>query len=135
MCTAANPKRNRADEIAHMDLATQTGMLAAGQVSAVEPLDQEKLEAFVERIVLDAGTAMRGGLMYIGDRLGIFVRCSTRASLQTTGRKCCSWPEEEVSGGGSQREGWRNPGCGLIVGDPSRSRRACAPVRGRRLAW
>jgi ubiquinone/menaquinone biosynthesis C-methylase UbiE len=35
-------------------------------------LDQEKLEAFVGRIVLDAGTAMRGGLMYIGDRLGIF---------------------------------------------------------------
>jgi SAM-dependent methyltransferase len=35
-------------------------------------LDQEKLEVFVERIVLDVGTAMRGGLMYIGDRLGIF---------------------------------------------------------------
>jgi 2-polyprenyl-3-methyl-5-hydroxy-6-metoxy-1,4-benzoquinol methylase len=35
-------------------------------------LDQEKLKAFVERIVLDTGTAMRGGLMYIGDRLGIF---------------------------------------------------------------
>ena len=35
-------------------------------------LDQEKLEAFIGRIVLDAGTAMRGGLMYIGDRLGIF---------------------------------------------------------------
>jgi 2-polyprenyl-3-methyl-5-hydroxy-6-metoxy-1,4-benzoquinol methylase len=35
-------------------------------------LDSGKLEAFVERIVLDTGTAMRGGLMYIGDRLGIF---------------------------------------------------------------
>jgi ubiquinone/menaquinone biosynthesis C-methylase UbiE len=35
-------------------------------------LDQDKLEAFVERIVLDVGTAMRGGLVYIGDRLGIF---------------------------------------------------------------
>jgi 2-polyprenyl-3-methyl-5-hydroxy-6-metoxy-1,4-benzoquinol methylase len=35
-------------------------------------LDQDKLEAFVERIVLDVGTAMRGGLMYIGDRLGVF---------------------------------------------------------------
>jgi 2-polyprenyl-3-methyl-5-hydroxy-6-metoxy-1,4-benzoquinol methylase/DNA-binding transcriptional ArsR family regulator len=35
-------------------------------------LDEKKLEAFVERIVLDVGTAMRGGLMYIGDRLGIF---------------------------------------------------------------
>jgi SAM-dependent methyltransferase len=35
-------------------------------------LDQEKLHAFVGRILLDVGTAMRGGLMYIGDRLGIF---------------------------------------------------------------
>jgi len=35
-------------------------------------LDQQKLEAFVERVVLDVGTAMRGGLLYIGDRLGIF---------------------------------------------------------------
>jgi 2-polyprenyl-3-methyl-5-hydroxy-6-metoxy-1,4-benzoquinol methylase len=35
-------------------------------------LDEQKLEAFVERVVLDVGTAMRGGLMYIGDRLGIF---------------------------------------------------------------
>ncbi|HEY2766684.1 MAG TPA: methyltransferase domain-containing protein [Solirubrobacteraceae bacterium] len=35
-------------------------------------LDQEKLQAFVERIVLDVGTAMRGGLLFIGDRLGIF---------------------------------------------------------------
>lgn len=35
-------------------------------------LDEKKLEAFVERVVLDIGTAMRGGLMYIGDRLGIF---------------------------------------------------------------
>jgi 2-polyprenyl-3-methyl-5-hydroxy-6-metoxy-1,4-benzoquinol methylase len=42
-------------------------------------LDQHKLEAFVERIVLDVGTAMRGGLMYIGDRLGIF------AALAETG--------------------------------------------------
>ena len=32
----------------------------------------KKVHAFVERIVLDAGTAMRGGLTYIGDRLGIF---------------------------------------------------------------
>jgi SAM-dependent methyltransferase len=35
-------------------------------------LDQAKLEAFVERIVLDTGTAMRGALSYIGDRLGLF---------------------------------------------------------------
>lgn len=39
---------------------------------ATQQLDQQKLEAFVERIVLDVGTAMRGGLAYIGDRLGIF---------------------------------------------------------------
>ena len=42
-------------------------------------LDEQKLEAFVERVVLDVGTAMRGGLMYIGDRLGIF------AALAQTG--------------------------------------------------
>ncbi len=35
-------------------------------------LDEQKLEAFVERIVLDVGTSMRGALSYIGDRLGIF---------------------------------------------------------------
>ncbi len=39
---------------------------------ATQQIDQEKLEAFVERIVLDVGTAMRGGLVYIGDRLGIY---------------------------------------------------------------
>jgi SAM-dependent methyltransferase len=39
---------------------------------ATQQLDQDKLEAFVERIVLDVGTAMRGGLAYIGDRLGIY---------------------------------------------------------------
>jgi SAM-dependent methyltransferase len=39
---------------------------------ATQQLDQEKLEAFVERVVLDVGTAMRGALSYIGDRLGIF---------------------------------------------------------------
>jgi SAM-dependent methyltransferase len=35
-------------------------------------LDEQKLEAFVERVVLDVGTAMRGGLLYIGDRLDLF---------------------------------------------------------------
>jgi ubiquinone/menaquinone biosynthesis C-methylase UbiE len=35
-------------------------------------LDEKKLEGFVERIVLDVGTAMRGALLYIGDRLGLF---------------------------------------------------------------
>ncbi len=39
---------------------------------ATQQIDQAKLEAFVERVVLDVGTAMRGGLAYIGDRLGIF---------------------------------------------------------------
>lgn len=40
--------------------------------ATTQELNQEKLEAFVERVVLDIGTAMRGGLSYIGDRLGIF---------------------------------------------------------------
>jgi SAM-dependent methyltransferase len=35
-------------------------------------IDEQRVEAFVERILLDVGTAMRGGLLYIGDRLGIF---------------------------------------------------------------
>lgn len=39
---------------------------------ATQELNQEKLEAFVERVVLDVGTAMRGALAYIGDRLGIY---------------------------------------------------------------
>ena len=39
---------------------------------ATQQIDQAKLEAFVERVVLDVGTGMRGGLAYIGDRLGIF---------------------------------------------------------------
>ena len=47
-------------------------------------LDQEKLEAFVERIVLDAGTAMRGGLMYIGDRLGIFAALAESGPVTAT---------------------------------------------------
>ncbi len=47
-------------------------------------LDQEKLEAFVERIVLDAGTAMRGGLMYIGDRLGIFAALADSGPVTAT---------------------------------------------------
>jgi 2-polyprenyl-3-methyl-5-hydroxy-6-metoxy-1,4-benzoquinol methylase len=41
-------------------------------MAAEAQLDEQKLEAFLERVVLDVGTAMRGGLMYIGDRLGIF---------------------------------------------------------------
>src|SRR5919204_2925586 len=40
--------------------------------TATHELDQERLEAFVERVVLDVGTALRGGLVYIGDKLGIF---------------------------------------------------------------
>ena len=39
---------------------------------ATQELNQEKLETFVERVVLDVGTAMRGGLAYIGDKLGIY---------------------------------------------------------------
>ncbi|HEY3829055.1 MAG TPA: class I SAM-dependent methyltransferase [Solirubrobacteraceae bacterium] len=46
-------------------------------------LDEQKLEAFLERIVLDVGTAMRGGLMYIGDRLGIFAALAESGSVTT----------------------------------------------------
>jgi 2-polyprenyl-3-methyl-5-hydroxy-6-metoxy-1,4-benzoquinol methylase len=48
-------------------------------------LDQEKLEGFVERIVLDVGTAMRGGLMYIGDRLGIFAALAESGPVTSAG--------------------------------------------------
>ena len=34
--------------------------------------DQQKAEKFVERLVNDVGTAMRGALCYIGDKLRIF---------------------------------------------------------------
>jgi 2-polyprenyl-3-methyl-5-hydroxy-6-metoxy-1,4-benzoquinol methylase len=46
-------------------------------------LDQAKVEAFVERVVLDVGTAMRGGLLYIGDRLGIFKALADGAPVTT----------------------------------------------------
>jgi len=36
------------------------------------PLDQAKVEKFVERMVEDIATATRGALTYIGDKLGIF---------------------------------------------------------------
>src|SRR5919199_2829683 len=39
---------------------------------ATQTIDEQRVEKFVERVVLDVGTAMRGGLLYIGDRLGIF---------------------------------------------------------------
>ncbi|MFB3815398.1 MAG: methyltransferase domain-containing protein [Terriglobales bacterium] len=37
-----------------------------------QPIDQPKLEKFLERMLNDIGTAVRGGLCYIGDRLGLF---------------------------------------------------------------
>ena len=36
------------------------------------PLDPEKVEKFVVRLVDDVGTALRGALCYIGDKLRIF---------------------------------------------------------------
>jgi 2-polyprenyl-3-methyl-5-hydroxy-6-metoxy-1,4-benzoquinol methylase len=48
-------------------------------------LDQDKLEAFVERIVLDTGTAMGGGPMYIGDRLGIFAALAGSGPVTAAG--------------------------------------------------
>jgi len=44
--------------------------MAESAVSA--PLDHEKVEKFVVRLVDDIGTAMRGALCYIGDKLRIF---------------------------------------------------------------
>jgi SAM-dependent methyltransferase len=40
--------------------------------TAATPLDQKKIEKFLEQIVNDVGTAARGALSYIGDKLGIF---------------------------------------------------------------
>ena len=39
--------------------------------------DQQKAEKFVERLVNDVGTAMRGALCYIGDKLRIFKAMAT----------------------------------------------------------
>ncbi len=41
-------------------------------VQQTRPLDQAKVEKFVERMVEDIATATRGALSYIGDKLGIF---------------------------------------------------------------
>jgi 2-polyprenyl-3-methyl-5-hydroxy-6-metoxy-1,4-benzoquinol methylase len=48
-------------------------------------LDQAKLEAFVERVVLDIGTSMRGGLCYIGDKLGIFKALAASGPVTSAG--------------------------------------------------
>ncbi len=40
--------------------------------TAAAAVDQAKVEKFVERMVDDVGTAMRGALSYIGDKHGIF---------------------------------------------------------------
>lgn len=48
-------------------------MASASAVS----LDHEKVEKFVERLVNDVGTALRGGLCYIGDKLRIFKAMAT----------------------------------------------------------
>ena len=36
------------------------------------PIDQAKLEKFLEKVLNDIGTSLRGGLCYIGDKLGLF---------------------------------------------------------------
>jgi len=42
------------------------------QQTQAPPIDHERVHRFVETLVNDVGTAMRGGLCYIGDKLGIF---------------------------------------------------------------
>ncbi len=37
-----------------------------------QPIDEARLHTFMERMLNDIGTALRGGLCYIGDRLGLF---------------------------------------------------------------
>ncbi len=44
-------------------------------------LDQAKVEKFVERMVEDIGTALRGALSYIGDKLGIFKAMAAAGSV------------------------------------------------------
>lgn len=41
------------------------------RTAIVEP-DQDKVEEFVQRLVDDIGTALHGGALWIGDRLGLF---------------------------------------------------------------
>ncbi len=56
-----------------------------------QPIDEAKLHGFMERMLNDLGTALRGGLCYIGDRLGLFKALAesgpvtTEALAQKTG--------------------------------------------------
>jgi hypothetical protein len=42
------------------------------QSASAVSLDPQRTEKFLEKVVNDVGTALRGGLCYIGDRLHIF---------------------------------------------------------------
>ena len=44
-------------------------------------LDHAKVEKFVEKVVNDIGTALRGGLCYIGDKLRIFKAMATTGAV------------------------------------------------------
>lgn len=45
------------------------------------PIDQARVERFLEQLVNDIGTAMRGALAYVGDRLGIFKAMSSAGAV------------------------------------------------------
>jgi len=46
--------------------------MAATPLYTHPPFDQDKAHQFIEKLVSDVGAALRGGLSYIGDKLGIF---------------------------------------------------------------
>lgn len=56
-----------------------------GDAVAVRALDQAKVEKFLEQLVNDVGTALRGGLSYIGDRLGLFKAMAGAGPLTVEG--------------------------------------------------
>ena len=51
------------------------------------PLDHEKVEKFIVKLVEDVGTAMRGALCYIGDKLRIFKAMANTGPVPLT-----NWP-------------------------------------------
>lgn len=45
---------------------------ATASTAGAPTIDESKVEAFLERLVADIGTALHGGACWIGDRLGLF---------------------------------------------------------------
>ena len=53
--------------------------------AAAVSLDQQRVEKFMEKLVNDIGTALRGGLCYIGDKLRIFKAMSVTGPVTVEG--------------------------------------------------